>query len=59
MASVQACLSAQLPMRTMRRVSSAIGMNSEGGIMPRLGCFQRISASKLDTLPSRRSTIGW
>jgi len=26
-------------------VSSAMGMNSIGAIMPRSGCFQRISAS--------------
>ena len=39
--------------------SSAIGMNTEGGTMPRSRSVQRASVSKPITLRLLRSTIGW
>ncbi len=38
---------------------SAAGMNSEGGMLPRRGWFQRTSASNPITVRSARLTIGW
>ena len=49
----------QSPMGTMSPVSSAIGMKSSGGIMPRSGWCQRISASKPVTYSVFISTKGW
>ena len=43
--SRQAWASTQRPSGTIWPVSSATGMNSAGTIMPRSGCFQRMSAS--------------
>src|SRR5579864_3004021 len=49
-ASAHACLSAHSPSWTIRPISSATGMNSEGGTGPRSGCRHRIKASKEVTL---------
>jgi hypothetical protein len=51
--------SAQRPIETINPVSSAIGMNSLGGMMPRSPCCQRISASTACTRPVSRATMGW
>ena len=45
-AAAQAWHNTQSPIGTMRPVSSATGMKSSGGIMPRSGWCQRMSASK-------------
>ena len=58
-ASAQAVFSTQSPSSTIRPVSSAIGMNSAGEIMPRSGWRQRSSASQPLTSSRRRSTTGW
>ena len=42
---LQALRSTHSPIGPIMPVSSAIGMNSIGGIMPRSGCLQRIRAS--------------
>ncbi|MGA9077113.1 MAG: hypothetical protein WB383_02105 [Acidimicrobiales bacterium] len=47
------------PIGTMSPVSSAIGMNSSGGTIPRAGSIHRMSASTPVYRPSCRSTIGW
>jgi hypothetical protein len=59
-ASRQASRSAHSPSGTMRRVSSATGMNSPGCTWPRCGWFQRKSASNPTTsfVPCA-SHIGW
>ena len=57
-ASEQARLMAQAPISTMRPFFSAIGMNSSGGMSPRFGCRQRISASQPTTSLVLRLTIG-
>jgi hypothetical protein len=49
----------QVPSGTMSPVSSAIGMNSDGGTVPRRGLNQRSSASNPVVAPLTRSTIGW
>ena len=38
---------------------SAIGMNSDGGTLPKIGWVQRISASKPVTRLVARSIWGW
>ena len=43
----------------MSPLFSAIGMNSDGGISPRTGCFQRQSASTPMTVSPLLLTIGW
>ena len=55
----QAFLMAQVPRVTIRPVSSAIGMNSLGGTMPRMGWSQRISASKPLMVLSAMFSTGW
>ncbi len=45
-ASAQAWANTHSPRGTMRPSSSARGMNSAGETKPRVGCFQRKSASK-------------
>src|SRR5664279_4731899 len=45
MASAHAFLNAHSPRWTIRPISSATGMNSDGGTMPCFGCSQRINAS--------------
>ena len=45
-ASLQAVVSTHSPSWLISPVSSAIGMNSAGGIMPRSACRQRTSASQ-------------
>ena len=47
------------PIGTIRPVSSARGMNSDGATNPRSGWFQRSNASKPTTRPLRRLVIGW
>ena len=58
-ASAQAVVSTHSPSWLIRPVSSAIGMNSAGEIMPRSGCRQRTSASQPVILLSPRLTQGW
>jgi hypothetical protein len=43
----------------IRPVRSAKGMKSSGGIIPRTGSSQRISASAPVIVPELSSTIGW
>ena len=47
-----------LPISPMRPISSAIGMNSAGGTLPRTGWRQRNSASNVVTRCVRRLTCG-
>ena len=54
-----ACSSTCSPSAAIRPVSSAIGMNSSGGIRPRSGCVQRASASVDTGRPVARSITGW
>ena len=49
----------QLPSVPIRPKRSASGMNSPGSTMPRVGWFQRSSASAAVTLPLRASIFGW
>ncbi len=58
-ASAQACASAHLPMGSIRPVSSAIGMNRAGEIMPSAGWRQRISASTPTMRRVCRFIFGW
>ena len=58
-ASQQACLSTHSPIGTIRPISSASGMNSAGETMPRLGEFQRSSASQPVISSVIASTCGW
>ena len=51
--------STQRPMSVMRRLSSASGMNSTGGTMPRRGWCQRTRASNPVIRPSVTRTVGW
>ena len=44
-ALAQACVSTHRPTSTISPVSSSIGTKSSGWMTPRVGCFQRISAS--------------
>jgi hypothetical protein len=46
LASAQARISAQLPSGTISPVSSALGMKSLGGMVPRVGWSQTTSASQ-------------
>ncbi len=57
--SAQALRSTQLPISTMRPISSAIGMNSAGETMPRSGCGQRNSASQVEIRLVRKLKSGW
>jgi hypothetical protein len=59
MASVHALVSTHSPNSLIRPVSSAIGMNSAGEIMPRSGWRQRTSASQPVMPSSWRFTQGW
>ena len=43
----------------MSPVSSATGMNWDGGTMPSSGCFQRIRASTPATAPVVALSLGW
>jgi hypothetical protein len=56
---VQAVRSTQSPSGLMSPVSSASGMNSTGGTMPRVGWRQRTSASMPMILPLLRHACGW
>ena len=49
----------QSPICLIKPVCSAIGMNSAGGTMPRIGWFQRTSASNPLGLLSSAETSGW
>ena len=51
--------STQPPIGTISPVSSAIGMKSAGEISPRVGWFQRISASNEPMRLFSRSNKGW
>jgi hypothetical protein len=51
--------STQVPMEWMSPVSSASGMNCEGGIQPSSGLFQRSRASTEVGEPSARLVCGW
>ncbi|MCY1556015.1 hypothetical protein D9M68_927220 [compost metagenome] len=55
----QASFSTQVPTRTIKPVSSRMGMNSAGDTMPWPGRFQRISASAPLTRPLLMSILGW
>ena len=57
-ACVQARRSAHSPSSEISPISSARAMNSAGGTSPRLGCVQRIRASKPVTLCVSRQMIG-
>ncbi|MCY1527933.1 hypothetical protein D9M68_630190 [compost metagenome] len=56
---LQARSSIQSESSRISPVSSANGMNCAGGISPRLGWCQRISASAPITRPSDRASCGW
>nr|WP_254185396.1 hypothetical protein [Nocardioides panacis] len=58
-ASVQACVSTQVPSRFIRPLCSATATIDGGEIGPRSGWFQRSSASTPQTSPSRQRTSGW
>ena len=58
-ASRQASRSTHSPIGTIRRVSSASGMNLPGLTKPCSALFQRSSASKLTTCSVLASTTGW
>jgi hypothetical protein len=58
-ACAQASRITQAPIGTIRPVSSAIGMKSTGETRPRLGWFQRISASNEQMRLCSRSNRGW
>ena len=58
-AQLQASRSACSPILRIRPVSSASWMNSIGGTSPRVGCFQRSSASCITVQPVFSSEIGW
>ena len=55
----QAASSTHWPKGSMSPVSSAIGMNAAGGTRPRVGWFQRTSASMPVGRPVMVSTRGW
>ena len=57
--SRQARRSTLAPSSMMRPECSAIGMNSPGGIKPRVGCGQRASASTPTTVSPLALKIGW
>jgi hypothetical protein len=57
-ASSQALRNTHSPICKMTPLSSAIGMKTSGGMSPRVGCFQRSSASKPMALPVRISFCG-
>ena len=59
LAYVHASCSTQRPIATIRPVSSASGMKSSGGTMPRSGWIQRISASTPEIRPDSSSITGW
>src|SRR6185436_11143342 len=56
--STQARRSTQLPRSMINPLCSAIAMNSVGGISPRVGCFQRQSASTPTTVSPLLLTTG-
>ena len=49
----------QSPIGSIRPLSSAAGMKSPGGIIPRSGSFQRSSASTATASPLATSQTGW
>ena len=55
----QAVCSTQLPIGTIRPVSSATGMNLAGATVPRSGCRQRSSASTPVISFVLRSSFAW
>jgi len=55
----RASRSTQRPIPVIAPVSSASGMNSNGGMSPRSGWFQRTSASNPIVRLSVSRTIGW
>ena len=55
----QASSITQLPIAPIRPKRSAIGMKVLGRSRPRVGCFQRSSASTAVTLPLFESIFGW
>jgi hypothetical protein len=57
-ACMQASRSAHSPSGTMSPISSATGMNEAGGTIPRVGCGQRMSASKPVIAPLSASNSG-
>jgi hypothetical protein len=58
-ASVQAARSTRGPMPSIRPLCSATSMNTDGAIMPSIGCCQRSSASAPTTRPSLVRHTGW
>ena len=57
--SCAAVRSTHSPTLRIRSDSSATGMKTPGGTMPRVGLFQRTRASAPTMLPVARSTTGW
>src|ERR1700693_2034535 len=57
-ASMHACLNAHSPSWTIRPISSATGINIEGGTEPRSRCRHRINASKVVTFLVCKLTSG-
>jgi len=55
----QACCSTQVPVGTIKPLSSARGMKRAGGTRPCLGCRQRSRASTPMTRRSSRENCGW
>ncbi len=56
---MHAWCSTQLPMALMSPVSSARGMNSDGGTLPNVGCVHRNNASRTTGCFRERSSTGW
>ncbi len=56
---MQAARSTFGPMISIRPLCSATSMNTEGGIVPRVGCCQRSSTSTPTMRRSRMRKIGW
>jgi hypothetical protein len=54
-----ASCSTHVPIPTMSPVSSASGMNSTGGMSPRVAWSQRTRASNPVVRRSVRRTVGW
>jgi hypothetical protein len=54
-----AVLSTHSPIGRIRPLASAIGMNSDGAIMPSCGCVQRSKASQPVTRRVLSSICGW
>jgi hypothetical protein len=58
-ASRQAWAITQSPSASISPISSATGMNTDGGTLPISGCCQRISASTPTTAPFEAEYVGW